>query len=193
MSLAQRGFQFGMPGCLAVMGAGNSHAVNEIPGNGIFILALQQGAQPISTSRQRLASTVIKDFFFMFRFSVILPLFLVVLPGTAFAGSIYEVTAKLDDKTVTYRVKFGGGKLFKQYTAYDASTKKFVYLTWPRKEKGPKPVGSIWDHDTGRTISLYQFPGIKHPLPVIPSMEAMKFCPKTGDRDFKSNLIIIYD
>ena len=39
MSRAQRGFQFGMPGCLAVMGAGNSHAVNEIPGNGIGHLA----------------------------------------------------------------------------------------------------------------------------------------------------------
>lgn len=104
MSRAQRGFQFGIPGCLTVMGAGNSHAVNENPGNGIGYLALQQGAQAISTSRQKLASNFIKDFFFMFLFSVILPLFLVVLPGTAFAGSIYEVTAKLDDKTVTYRV-----------------------------------------------------------------------------------------
>jgi len=57
----------------------------------------------------------------------------------------------------------------------------------------PEGAGAIWDHQTGQTIDLYQFPGVKHPLPAIPSIEAMKVCPRTGDRNFKAKPIIAYD
>jgi len=110
-----------------------------------------------------------------------------------FAGTVYEVTCKSDGKNITYKVRFGGGKLFEQYTAYDPESKTFVYLSWKRTEKTPKPTCSIWDHETGRKIQLYSFPNVKHPLPVIPSMQAMKICPKTGDRNFTSKRLIIYD
>ena len=117
----------------------------------------------------------------------------VLLTSAAFAGTGYEVTSKDGDETVTYKVKFGGGKRFQQHTAYDPASKEFVYLTWPRGEEGPKPVCSIWNHQTGRTITLYPFPGAKHPLPVIPSIDAMKVCPKTGDEDFQYQRKIAYD
>ncbi|MBN01974.1 MAG: hypothetical protein CMJ77_22945 [Planctomycetaceae bacterium] len=71
--------------------------------------------------------------------------------------------------------------------------KKFIYLQWPRNADVPKSVSQVWDHDSGQTIKLYQFPDIKHPLPVIPSMEAMKFCPATGDGNFKAKPVIAYD
>jgi len=108
-------------------------------------------------------------------------------------GTGYEVTAQQNGKPLTYMVNFGGGKMFKQYTAYDPISKKFVYLQWPRNAEVPKPVGKIWNHETGQSIDLYQFPDIKHPLPVIPSMEAIKICPLTGDRNFKANPLIAYD
>lgn len=80
-----------------------------------------------------------------------------------------------------------------QYTAFDPETKKFVYLQWKRSEAKPTPVMKVWDHHTGETISLYKFPDVQNPLPVIPSIEAMKVCPLTGDKNFKAKLHIIVD
>ena len=48
--------------------------------------------------------------------------------STSFAGTGYKVTAKQGDKEVTYEVKFGGGRRFEQWTAFDPASKKFVYL-----------------------------------------------------------------
>ena len=108
-------------------------------------------------------------------------------------GTGYEVTAQQDGKPVTYMVNFGGGFNFEQYTAYDPVSKKFVYLQWPRNADVPKPVSQVWNHESGQTVKLYQFPDIKHPLPVIPSMEAMKFCPIIGDGKFKAKPVIAYN
>lgn len=121
-------------------------------------------------------------------------LLLLLLTNPASAGTGYEVTSTgQDGKTVTYTVKFGGGFRFEQYTAFDPSTKKFVYLTWPRDGKAPEPASMIWDCRTGETIPLYQFPEAKDPLPVIPSIEAMKVCPLTGDHNFKVKAQLAYD
>jgi len=125
------------------------------------------------------------------RFAIPLAL-LFLLTGAALAGTGYEVTSSDGEKTVTYMVNFGGGMFFHQHTAYDPASKEFVYLTWKRDEPQPKPVCSIWDHQTGRTIPLYQFPRAKHPLPVIPSIEAMKVCPVTG-KPFKHRAVIAID
>jgi hypothetical protein len=46
---------------------------------------------------------------------------------------------------------------------------------------------------TGETLSLYAFPNAKHPLPVIPPIEAMKVCPITRDIESKAKLQIIVD
>ena len=98
---------------------------------------------------------------------------------------MYEITSRVDDKTVSYRVTFGGGFAFEQYTGFDPETKKFVYLKWKRGEKAPKPVSKIWDHQTGKTVSLYKFPGAKNLLSIIPSVKEMKFCPVTGNKEFE--------
>lgn len=125
--------------------------------------------------------------------TALLPLMIALLAGPALAGTGYEITSKKGDKSITYKVNFGGGRLFEQHTAYDPVSKSFIYLSWPRNEEAPKPAFSIWDHQTGRTIDLYKFPKVKHPLPVIRSIEAMKVCPKSGDRNFKSNAVLAYD
>jgi len=109
------------------------------------------------------------------------------------AGNIYQVTSQDGDKTVTYEVRFGGGKLMDQFTAFDPETKKFVYLQWKRSDEKPAPAMKIWDHRTGETIPLYRFPGAKNPLPVIASIDAIKVCPLTGDKNFKAKLHIIVD
>ena len=128
----------------------------------------------------------------MLRFTLAL-LLVACVSLTASAGTGYEVTAKKGDKTITYMVKFGGGRMFEQYTAYDPVSDKFVYLTWDRGTEAPKPVGTIWDHETGRKLELYQFPDVDHPLPIIPTIDAMKVCPRTGDRDFKTKAVLAYD
>lgn len=109
------------------------------------------------------------------------------------AGDGYEVSSKSGDKVVTYRVNFGGGKRFEQHTGFDPASKKFVYLSWTRGEPSPKPVSSIWDHKTGAIIDLYEFPNVKHPLPVIPSIDSMKACPMTGDKQFTHKRVLLYD
>ena len=118
-----------------------------------------------------------------------------LLIGTspASAGNIYKVTSQDGDKTITYEVRFGGGRLMDQFTAFDPETKKFVYLQWDRKGKPPAPAMKVWDHRTGETILLYRFPDAKNPLPVIPSIDAMKVCPLTNDKSFKAKLHIIVD
>lgn len=131
----------------------------------------------------------------------VLPVILLaVFANTAFAGTGYQVTATDGDETVTYEVNFGGGMFFDQYTAFDPATKKFVYLSWKSRPMGdqkpedpPKPVCSIWNHETGKTVDLYKFPDAKHPLPVIPSIKEMKVCPMTGDKDFTARPFIAYD
>ncbi len=112
---------------------------------------------------------------------------LLACAAAAPAGTIYKVTAKKGDATVTYEVQFGGTRLMETWTAFDPKTKKFVHLKWPRRGgKAPEPVASIFDHRTGETVRLYKFPGADGPLPVIPDMDAMKVCPLTGDKAFKA-------
>ena len=118
---------------------------------------------------------------------------LVLLSGTASAGTIYEVTALRGGEKVSYQVKFGGGKRFEQWTAFDPKSKAFVYLTWDRGTPAPEPAAAIWDHTTGKTVNLYKFPGAEHPLPVIPSLEDMKVCPMTGDKEFTNRRVVTYD
>ncbi|MFM7739090.1 MAG: hypothetical protein ACKO9H_06780 [Planctomycetota bacterium] len=49
------------------------------------------------------------------------------------------------------------------------------------------------DKTTGEMIPLYKFPDVKKPLPIIPSLKAMKICPITGDKNFKSKVVMLYD
>lgn len=125
--------------------------------------------------------------------------FLLLLAGsmaassTVSAGNVYKVTSRSGDETVTYEVRFGGGKIKDQFTAFDPESKKFVYLSWNRAGERPAPAATIWDHRTGESIPLYAFPDAAHPLPVIPSIEDMKVCPITGDKEFKAALHIIID
>ncbi|MDY3562328.1 hypothetical protein R5W23_003793 [Gemmata sp. JC673] len=118
---------------------------------------------------------------------------LALTAAAAEAGNVYKITAKKGDEEVVYNVKFGGGRRFEQFTAFDPVSKKFVYLTWNRGETAPKPAATIWDHRTGETIKLYTFPDVETPLPAIPAVDAIKVCPMTGDKGFKVEKTIVYD
>lgn len=118
---------------------------------------------------------------------------LLLCPASVEAGEVYRVTANDGKKTITYEVRFGGGRMNDQYTAFDPETKKFVYLQWPRDSKPPAPAMRIWDHHTGQVLPLYKFPKANHPLPVIPSIEAMKVCPLTRDKNPQAKLYAMFD
>lgn len=119
--------------------------------------------------------------------------FSVLSAVSVWAGDGYEVTAQQGGKQITYTVYFGGGQKFDQYTAFDPKSKTFVYLSWERTAKPPQPVKMVWDKDKKEKIPLYKFPNVKEPLPIIPSIEAMKVCPITGDKNFKVKLAVIVD
>jgi hypothetical protein len=129
----------------------------------------------------------------LYRVRLVVFVGLLTSTSLASAGNIYKVTSQDGEKTITYEIRFGGGRLMDQYTAFDPETKKFVYLQWERKGKPPTPAMKIWDHRTGETILLYDFPNAKNALPVIPSIDAMKVCPFTNDKNFKAKLHIIVD
>ena len=119
-----------------------------------------------------------------------------ILTLPVFSGTEYRVTATdSKGKVVTYEVTFGGGSWVDLFTAYDPVSDQFVYITTPRGQDAPtpEPAATIWDHVTGREIKLYKFPDVEQPLPLIPSMKEMKICPKTGDKEFKSEVIDILD
>jgi hypothetical protein len=117
--------------------------------------------------------------------STILAAGLLVLAATSVSGGIvYEVTATDGKDKITYRVKFGSARNYKLWTAFDPSTKAFVYLMW--KDQKPEPAAVIWDHRTGETVKLYKFQGVETPLPIIPSIKDLKVCPQTGDKEFTS-------
>ena len=109
------------------------------------------------------------------------------------AGSIYQITSSDGKNEITYEVKFGGGRKFDQMTAYDPASKSFVYLQWERTGTKPEPTGSIWDHKTGETIMLYKFPGVTQPLPIIPTIDDLTICPKTGSKKITKKRTIIFD
>ena len=68
----------------------------------------------------------------MLRRTILLFAMLLFAQATSLAGNIYDITSTDGTKTVTYQVRFGGGKLFESYTAFDPASKKFVYLEWKR-------------------------------------------------------------
>jgi hypothetical protein len=126
-------------------------------------------------------------------YKIIAILTLMFATSVSYAGTSYEVISKVEDKTTSYMVIFGGGRRFKQHTAFDPASKNFVYMQWARDKEDPKPVAKIWDHETGKITELYQFPDVKNPLPIIPSVNAMKVCPITGSKDFEAIPRIVID
>ncbi len=126
-------------------------------------------------------------------YKIIAILTLMFATSVSYAGTSYEVISKVEDKTTSYMVTFGGGRRFKQHTAFDPASKKFVYMQWARDKEDPKPVAKIWDHETGKITELYQFTDVKNPLPIIPSVNAMKVCPITGSKDFEAIPRIVID
>jgi hypothetical protein len=118
---------------------------------------------------------------------------MLILESCCLAGTTYRITSSDGTKEVTYEVRFGGGRQFEQFTAFDPASKDFVYLRWTRGEQKPEPAGSIWDHKTGAIVLLYKFPEVAQPLPVIPSVEDLTICPKTGGKIISKKTFIRYD
>ena len=121
---------------------------------------------------------------------------LVVFLGLAIhadGGEIYRITSTDGTKQTSYEVFFGGGKSTGRLTAFCPKKKEFVYLRWNDNEKAPAPAAVIWDHRTGETINLYNFPDCPNPLPAISGVNDMKVCPFTGDTKFKVMRMGIYD
>jgi hypothetical protein len=130
----------------------------------------------------------------------------VLLVGTAlWAGKQVELRCGNPKCGFHEEVGFGGGFRFVQITGWCTKCKKFVYLTWDRDPKAqgsgpsaglpPKPVGSIWFPDTGKSVDLYACPDCKNPFLPIAGPEDFKFCPKCGKPGFgfDPKKVLMYD
>jgi hypothetical protein len=111
--------------------------------------------------------------------------------GRTFAGDIYRLTSA-DGKT-SYKANFGRGKRVQLITAFDPRSKKFVNLSYPADKPRPEPVGRIWDHASGRMLSLFKFPDVEQPLPEIPSVKDLKYFPLTDSDRFDVKLVGAFD
>ncbi|WP_254507180.1 hypothetical protein [Anatilimnocola floriformis] len=113
--------------------------------------------------------------------------------NVASAGSGYVISSGEGEDEVTYKVNFGGGRRFEQYTAFDPASKKFVYLKFNRGEAGPAPASSIFNPATGEMTPLYKFPDVEQPLPIIKNIEELKAVPFAKKPGIKTKLVVAYD
>jgi hypothetical protein len=72
-------------------------------------------------------------------------IFLFTLAATyAFAGSELKFTCENPECKFQAKCKSGGGKLFEQLTGYCCTCKKFVSISWNRKDTPPQNLKTIW-------------------------------------------------
>jgi len=112
------------------------------------------------------------------------------------AGDVFEMKCQSKTCGYTSRVTFGGGMAFEQLTGYCLKCKKFVYLQWTRegspaldpaakKVLPPKPLGEVWDAQSGRALTIYACPECNGPFAAIKNRsDDLKHCPACGKSDF---------
>ncbi|MCX6354856.1 MAG: hypothetical protein NTZ78_08135 [Candidatus Aureabacteria bacterium] len=120
--------------------------------------------------------------------------------AVAMAGTSYKISCQNEKCGFKGAVDFGGGFKFEQITGYCTQCRKFVYLQWPREEKGkdspktkPKPIGLIWDATAGHTRELYVCPHCKKAFFPILSEKELRFCPNCGQESLKLQMRLLYD
>lgn len=140
----------------------------------------------------------------MRRIAIGLALVLVVGATALWAGKQVEMRCGNPKCGFHEEVGFGGGWRFAQITGWCSKCDKFVYLTWDREQKAqgqaskspaPKPIGTIWFPDTGKTADLYACPDCKGPFLPIAGPEVLKTCPKCGKPGFgyDPKKVLMYD
>lgn len=93
-------------------------------------------------------------------------------------------------------IVFGGGMFFDQVQGYCRSCKKFVAIAWTREGAPlppemaknpvakPKPLGEVWDGETGRVLTIYACPHCKGPFSKIDGPANLKYCPSCNQPGF---------
>jgi Zn finger protein HypA/HybF involved in hydrogenase expression len=109
---------------------------------------------------------------------VVLMLFVATI---VYTGTL--VTMKCKKCDFSSEVSIGRGFKFEQLTGYCVECKEFVTIQWQRDGKAPKPLASIWDYRTGKTIQLFKCP--KCSKAVAPIEEKMEYCPKCNEKAFE--------
>ena len=120
---------------------------------------------------------------------------IIAIAAVVYAGE--GLSMKCKSKTCGYEsdVTFGGGMAYGQLTGYCVKCKKFVNLHWTledrpalgpnaKKVPQPKPLGEVWDSQTGRKLSIFACPHCSGPFAEIKSNEELKSCPSCNKPDF---------
>jgi hypothetical protein len=134
----------------------------------------------------------------MSKTTLLMAMALVLAPAmNALAGMDYAM--KCESCGFEADVRIGGGRKFEQITGFCANSMKFVYLRWKRGEKGPEPIGKVWDSAAGKTIDVHKCPDCSKPFLAIQVKDANRkspgfdHCPKCGKQTFRGKLKLLYD
>jgi uncharacterized protein YbaR (Trm112 family) len=120
---------------------------------------------------------------------------ILAIAAVVYAGEGFSMKCKA--KTCGYEttVTFGGGMAFSQLTGYCVKCKKFVSLQWTlegsplldpnaKKIPQPKPLGEIWDSQSGRKLTIFACPHCTGPFAEIKKQEELKHCPSCNKPEF---------
>jgi Zn finger protein HypA/HybF involved in hydrogenase expression len=120
---------------------------------------------------------------------------ILAIAAVVYAGEGFSMKCK--SKTCGYEteVTFGGGMAYGQLTGYCVKCKKFVTLNWTlegspaldpaaKKIPQPKPLGTVRDSQTGKTLTIYACPHCAGPFAEIKSKDDLKHCPSCNKPEF---------
>lgn len=117
----------------------------------------------------------------------------ILILGTAWAGTQYEVRCSNNECGFTTSIGLGGGMKFEQASGYCRKCDKMVSVTWKRDSKQKPAHRSFWDPLIGDMREVFNCPECKSPFAAIHGIEEFKHCPKCGKPTLKSKSGILYD
>jgi hypothetical protein len=117
----------------------------------------------------------------------------ILMLGTAWAGTQYEVRCSNKGCGFTTSIGIGGGFKFEEASGYCRKCEKVVSVTWKRDSNQKPAHRAFWDALTGEVRELFSCPECKGPFVAIQSVEEFKHCPKCGKPTLKPKRGILYD
>lgn len=118
---------------------------------------------------------------------------MLLMLGSARAGTRYEVKCETAKCGFTTAIGIGGGRMFEEASGYCQKCARNVSVTWKRGQKPRALPLRIWDALTGRIREVFHCPDCKAPFIALEQIEDMKFCPKCGKESLKGKRTLLYD
>jgi hypothetical protein len=132
------------------------------------------------------------------KMKTILSIVLFTLAATyAFAGAELKFTCENPACKFEAKCKSGGGKLFEQLTGYCCVCKKFVSISWNRKDTPPRNLKTVWvPQDLPGQANLFPCPACTnyvYEFQTDGSSTNRFSCPQCKHHTLKKETLMFYD